>query len=129
MRVHALAQQVIVWSICRMAFFFTTPKSTSMPKREYRLSVPPASHRDKNANGTDSGRDSRMIAGWPRLSNWEARIMYMKTIDRRNAQQEFAEGVLQFAALAARRAMVYAGRHVQVRRRACRSASSRSPSA
>ena len=28
------ARSAFMWSICRMAFFFTTPKSTRMPRAE-----------------------------------------------------------------------------------------------
>ncbi len=46
----------------------------------------PVSQIDSSAKGTQSGRESRMVQGWTRFSNWEARIMYMKTIDRAKAQ-------------------------------------------
>ena len=76
-----------MWSIWRIAFFFTTPNSTSRPSAEYRLSVWPIAHSEKSANGTASGSDSRIVSGWTRLSNCEARIMYMKMTDSRNAQR------------------------------------------
>ena len=33
------ARRLLVWSICKMEFFFTTPKRTRMPRAEYRLRV------------------------------------------------------------------------------------------
>ena len=47
----------------------------------------PVTHSESSANGTDSGSESRMVSGWTRLSNCDARIMYMKMIDSRNAQR------------------------------------------
>ena len=69
-----------------MAFFFTTPKSTRMPSAEYRLRVLPVYQSENKAKGTDRGSESRMVRGCTRLSNWEARIMYMKISDRMKAQ-------------------------------------------
>ena len=46
------------------------------------------------ANGTDSGSDNKMVSGWMRLSNCEARIMYMKanesTKTHRNSVKVFS---------------------------------------
>ena len=44
------------------------------------------SERERSANGTVSGRESRIVNGWTRFSNWAARIMYMKTIESVKAQ-------------------------------------------
>src|SRR5688572_32471156 len=57
-----------------------------MPNAEYRLSVSPVAHSANIAKGTDNGKLSRIVTGWTVLSNCEARIMYMKMIDRMNAQ-------------------------------------------
>ena len=76
-----------MWSIWRIAFFFTTPKSTSTPSAEYRLIVLPVSQRDSNAKGTESGSDSKIVNGCTMLSNWEARIRYMKITESRNAHR------------------------------------------
>ena len=95
-----------MWSICRIEFFFTTPNSTRMPSAEYRFSVLPVAHSESSANGTDSGSESRIVSGWTRLSNCDARIMYMNTTDSRNAQHELAERALQLAAAARARVVV-----------------------
>ena len=38
----------------------------------------PVYQSEKSAKGTASGSESRMVKGWTTLSNWDARIMYMK---------------------------------------------------
>ena len=43
-------------------------------------------HSDSNANGTESGKLSRIVSGCTVLSNCEARIMYMKMIESMKAQ-------------------------------------------
>ena len=70
-----------------MAFFFTTPNKTSMPNAEYRFRLCPVAHNENNANGTASGKASRIVKGLLMLSNSEARIMYMKTTERVNARR------------------------------------------
>ena len=47
----------------------------------------PVYHSESMANGTDSGSDSKIVSGWIRLSNCEARIMYMKTNDSRKTHR------------------------------------------
>ena len=42
------------------------------------MSVLPVYQRESIANGTESGSDNRMVNGWNTLSNWDARIVYMK---------------------------------------------------
>jgi hypothetical protein len=69
-----------------MEFFFTTPKRTRMPRAEYRLRVLPVYHSERKAKGTDRGNESRIVRGCSRLSNCEARIMYMKISDNIKAQ-------------------------------------------
>ena len=69
-----------------MAFFATTPNSTSIPSAEYRLSVLPDSQSDASANGSESGSESRMTNGCTRLSYCAASTMYMNAIESTNAQ-------------------------------------------
>src|SRR5262245_44126115 len=69
-----------------MEFFFTTPNSTKTPNIEYRFRVLPNNHSEKKAKGTDRGNDSRIVSGCTRLSNCEARIIYMKITDNKKAQ-------------------------------------------
>ena len=47
----------LVWSICRIEFFFTTPNSTRIPSALYRFKVSRKNHSDTNPNGTASGSD------------------------------------------------------------------------
>src|SRR4030095_5474097 len=70
-----------------MAFFFTTPNKTNMPSAEYRVKLWPVTHNEKSANGTAKGSDSRIVNGCVRLSNSEARIIYMNTTDKLNAMR------------------------------------------
>ena len=71
-----------------MAFFFTTPNSTSKPERGVEIdglvSQPAARGR---RTGPTSGSDSRMVNGCTRLSNCEARMMYIRTTESRKAQR------------------------------------------
>ena len=46
---------------------------------------------EKSANGTDSGSEIRIVSGSIRLSNCEARIMYMNAIESRNASANSAK--------------------------------------
>src|SRR6478735_5899310 len=61
-----------------MLFFFTTPKSTSRPSIENMFRLCLKMSRLKNANGTVSGRELRMMPGYSHDSNCAARIRYMK---------------------------------------------------
>ena len=47
----------------------------------------PVYQSENRAKGTDSGSESRMVSGWIRLSNCDARIMYMKTTASRKTQR------------------------------------------
>ena len=44
---------------------------------------------ETRANGKVSGKASRIVIGWTKLSNWAARIMYMKRKLRRKATRKF----------------------------------------
>src|SRR5512136_2466836 len=44
---------------------------------------------ESRANGTVSGKASRIVTGWSQDSNWAARIRYMKTMERRKANPKF----------------------------------------
>ena len=44
-------------------------------------------HNENRANGIASGKDKRMVNGCTVLSNCEARIMYMKITDNKNAHK------------------------------------------
>lgn len=59
-------------SICRMAFFFTTPNSTRMPSCVMMFSEPRMARMDSSANGTVSGSDKRIVMGCSHDSNWAA---------------------------------------------------------
>jgi hypothetical protein len=52
--------------------------------------VLPVYQSERRAKGTASGSDSRMVSGWTTLSNWDARIMYMKITARRKTQRNSA---------------------------------------
>ena len=87
-RSHPLvARSWFVWSICRIPFFFTMPKSTRMPSDEKMLIDWFRTTIDRSANGTVSGSASRIVIGWIQLSNCAARIRYMKMIESRNAMR------------------------------------------
>ncbi len=43
-------------------------------------------HKEKSANGTETGSESSIVNGWTMLSNCDAKIMYMKMTDSKNAQ-------------------------------------------
>ena len=47
----------------------------------------PVYHSESMAKGTESGSESRMVSGWMRLSNCEARIMYMKANESTNTHR------------------------------------------
>ena len=47
----------------------------------------PVYQSENSANGTDSGSDSKIVSGWIRLSNCEARIMYMKMTESRKTHR------------------------------------------
>ena len=47
----------------------------------------PVYQSENRAKGIASGSDSRMFRGFSRLSNWDARIMYMKITASRNTQR------------------------------------------
>ena len=70
-----------MWSICRMAFFFTTPNSTKMPSSENMSMAKPKMTTLAMANGKVSGNDIKMVIGCSHDSNCAARIKYMNTID------------------------------------------------
>ena len=53
----------LVWSTCRMAFFFTTPKSTMMPSADMTESSWSNKSSDMNANGIVSGNASMIVIG------------------------------------------------------------------
>ena len=53
--IHPASRSPLVWSICRIAFFFTMPNSSSNPSPEKMLTVWPASSNDRIPNGTASG--------------------------------------------------------------------------
>ena len=72
-------------SICRIEFFLTTPKSTSRPSAEKTFSDCWNTISDSSANGSVSGRDSRIVTGWSQDSNCAASTRYMKISDRANA--------------------------------------------
>jgi hypothetical protein len=67
-----------VWSIWRIAFFFTTPKSSSRPRPEKMFTVCPITSSERMPKGTASGSVSRMVMGWMNDSNCAASTMYMK---------------------------------------------------
>ena len=50
------ARRPLVWSICRIAFFFTMPNSSSMPSAENTLMVWPVTSSDRMPNGIASGK-------------------------------------------------------------------------
>ena len=60
----------------------------------------PVYQSEKSANGTESGRESRIVSGWTRLSNWVARIMYMKITASRKTQRNSTKVRLELAAAA-----------------------------
>ena len=47
----------------------------------------PVYQSENSANGTDSGSERRIVSGWITLSNWDARIMYMKMTESRNTHR------------------------------------------
>ncbi len=76
----------LVWSICRMAFFFTMPNSSSRPSPEKMFTVWPAiSSSDTMPNGTASGSVIRIVIGWMKDSNCAASTMYIKMNVSENA--------------------------------------------
>ena len=77
----------------------------------------PVTQSENSANGTESGSESRMVSGCTRLSNCEARIMYMNTIDSRNAQMNSLK-VVRAPGRGPRRRRI-GGRHVHLGRSAC----------
>ena len=79
----------LAWSICRIEFFFTTPKSTSRPSAEKMFSDCRVMMIDSSANGSVSGSDSRIVIGCSHDSNCAARIRYMKISDSANAIRKF----------------------------------------
>ena len=87
----------------------------------------PVSQIDSSAKGMQSGMESRMVKGWTRFSNWEARIMYMKTIERANAQPNSLNVRSSSRPFPETRVVYAAGRFIEAT--AARSASSRSANA
>jgi hypothetical protein len=67
-----------VWSICRIAFFFTTPKRSSRPRPEKMFTDCPVRSSERMPNGMASGSVSRIVTGWMNDSNCAASTMYMK---------------------------------------------------
>src|SRR6185369_1396101 len=98
-----------------------------MPRAEYKFNVSPVPHNDSSAKGTDNGKLSKIVKGCTVLSNCEARIMYMKMIERMNAQIN-SVNVLSSSRARPETVVVYAlGRFIS--RTAPRNASIRSASA
>ena len=52
--------------------------------------MPQQDQSDSRANGIVSGRASRIVIGWIKLSNCAARIMYMKTSERTKARMKLS---------------------------------------
>jgi hypothetical protein len=71
-----------------MAFFFTTPKSSSRPRPEKMLTVCPVISRLKIPNGIESGSVSKIVTGWTKLSNCAASTMYIKMNDSAKASRK-----------------------------------------
>ena len=69
----ALRIRLIV-SIFRMESFMTMPVMTIRPIIDIRLMLTPKIHRTSKATKTSTTISERMISGWTRDSNWEARI-------------------------------------------------------
>ncbi len=79
------ARRPLVWSICRMAFFFTMPNSSSSPNPDMMVMSCPVTSMAKSPNGTASGSVIRIVTGWMNDSNCAARAMYMKMKASANA--------------------------------------------
>ena len=89
-----------MWSICRIAFFFTTPNSTSMPSAEYRFSVLPVAQSESSANGTrqrQREQDRERVDQALELRRQD----HVHEDDRQQERpEELVEGALQLAAAA-----------------------------
>ena len=67
------ARSWLVWSICKIEFFFTTANSTSMPSSENRFNDWLNKIRATPAQtGSVSGNDSKIVIGCSHDSNWAA---------------------------------------------------------
>ena len=66
------ARSWLVWSICKIEFFFTTANSTRMPNSEKMFSDWSKISSDTSANGSVSGSDSRIVIGCSHDSNCAA---------------------------------------------------------
>ena len=78
----------MVWSICKIAFFFTTPKRSSRPRPEKMFTDCPVKSSERMPNGMASGSVKRIVTGWMNDSNCAARIMYMKTKESTKASMK-----------------------------------------
>ena len=92
------ARRWFMWSIWRIEFFFTTPKSTRMPERRVEVERVAASATARAARtAPTAAARAGSSAGGPGSRNCDARIMYMKMIESRNAQRNSRERALQLA--------------------------------
>ena len=82
------ARSWLMWSICRIEFFLTTPNSTRMPEHREDVQRLPNISSDISANGTVSGSASKIVIGCSQDSNCAARIRYMKMNASPNAMQK-----------------------------------------
>ena len=85
--VHPARPQVVHVVDLEDGVFLDHAEQDQDPERRIEVQrVAGEPERQQAQRGRQSGRESRMVKGWTRFSNWEARIMYMKTIERAKAQ-------------------------------------------
>ncbi len=77
-----------MWSICRIAFFLTMPKSSSSPSPEKMFTDCPVMSSERMPNGIASGSVSRIVTGWMNDSNCAASTMYMKMNESEKASMK-----------------------------------------